>query len=69
MFVANTEEDVDRAIEKCNYEYQSIKNKIKLSDMGVGVAASTLGSLEALLDYLAYSKVPVSYVSVGPVSK
>lgn len=37
--------------------------------MGVGVAASTLGSLEALLEYLNKEKVPVSYVTVGPVSK
>jgi translation initiation factor 5B len=37
--------------------------------LGVGVAASTLGSLEALLEYLAKEKVPVSYVTVGPVSK
>jgi translation initiation factor 5B len=37
--------------------------------LGVGVAASTLGSLEALLEYLASQKVPVSYITVGPVSK
>lgn len=33
------------------------------------MAASTLGSLEALLEYLNKEKVPVSYVTVGPVSK
>lgn len=46
-----------------------MKKKIKLENMGVGVAASTLGSLEALLEYLSKEKVPVSYVSVGPVSR
>ena len=33
------------------------------------MAASTLGSLEALLQFLKKSNIPVAYVSVGPVSK
>lgn len=53
----------------CNDEFDNIKKKIKLENLGVGVAASTLGSLEALLEYLNSQKVPVSYITVGPVSK
>lgn len=52
-----------------NEELDTIKNKVKLSNQGVGVAASTLGSLEALLAYLQKENIPVSNVSVGPVSK
>lgn len=47
----------------------TIKKKFKLSNLGVGVAASTLGSLEALLEYLKAEKIPVSHISVGPVSR
>jgi len=50
-------------------ELDKVKNKIKLSDKGIGVTASTLGSLEALLVHLEKEKVPVSYTSVGPVSR
>ena len=53
----------------CNDEFENIKKKIKLENLGVGVAASTLGSLQALLEYLNTQKVPVSYITVGPVSK
>uniref|UniRef100_A0A182NNI0 Tr-type G domain-containing protein n=1 Tax=Anopheles dirus TaxID=7168 RepID=A0A182NNI0_9DIPT len=41
-------------------ELKSALNSIKLSDRGVYVQASTLGSLEALLEFLRTSKIPVS---------
>ena len=53
---------------KHNYKI-NIQKKFKLEAMGVGVSASTLGSLEALLEYLHGQKIPVSHISVGPVSK
>ena len=31
--------------------------------------ASTLGSLEALLEFLKQSKIPVSEINIGPVNK
>ena len=36
---------------------------------GVHVNSSTLGSMEALLEFLRVSKVPVSGLSIGPVHK
>lgn len=36
---------------------------------GVCVQASTLGSLEALLEFLRTSEIPVANISIGPVHK
>lgn len=43
-------------------ELKSALSHIKLSGEGVYVQASTLGSLEALLDFLRSSKIPVSTI-------
>ena len=50
-------------------DIKKVKKKVKLKKEGVGVAASTLGSLEALLKFLKDSKIPVSTVCIGDVSK
>lgn len=42
-------------------ELRSALSHIKLSSEGVYVQASTLGSLEALLEFLRTSKIPVGY--------
>jgi len=47
----------------------TLYSAIDKSGTGVWVQASTLGSLEALLEFLRTSKIPVFGVSIGPVHK
>ncbi|GFU38600.1 eukaryotic translation initiation factor 5B [Nephila pilipes] len=44
-------------------------NSIKVTGTGAYVQTSTLGSLEALMEFLTESKIPVSGVRIGPVTK
>lgn len=47
-----------------------ILNKyVDKSASGVCVQASTLGSLEALLEFLKSMKIPVCNINIGPVHK
>ncbi|XP_058830857.1 eukaryotic translation initiation factor 5B [Topomyia yanbarensis] len=50
-------------------DLKTVLSSIKLSDRGVYVQASTLGSLEALLEFLRTSKIPYSGIRIGPVVK
>lgn len=49
MFLIRDEEEITQFKEELESDFKEIKKKIKLSSQGVCVAASTLGSLEALL--------------------
>ncbi|PKU42180.1 hypothetical protein llap_7525 [Limosa lapponica baueri] len=51
------------------HELKQTLNAIKLEEKGVYVQASTLGSLEALLEFLKTSEVPYSGINIGPVHK
>lgn len=63
------EEELDAYKMLLAKDIKKVKKKIKLKKEGVGVAASTLGSLEALLVFLKESKIPVSTICIGDVSK
>lgn len=67
LHVAKTDADVERLQTYCMKEFDAAMNKIKCVDKGVYVQASTLGSLEALLEFLKQSKIPYSSVRIGPV--
>ena len=46
-------------------DLKSALSSIKLTERGVFVQASTLGSLEALLEFLKVSKIPVSFININ----
>lgn len=60
------EEDLKEAVME---DLQSLASSVDKSGRGVYVQASTLGSLEALLEFLKQSKIPVSNINIGPVHK
>jgi translation initiation factor 5B len=58
--VAQKPDEVDVLKEEIAKELSSALGNIRLAERGVYVQASTLGALEALLDFLKTSKIPVS---------
>lgn len=69
LFVAHKEDEIEFYKEELQTLLKQALSSIKLSDTGVFVQASTLGSLEALLEFLRTSKIPYAGISIGPVHK
>uniref|UniRef100_A0A0K0E7M5 Eukaryotic translation initiation factor 5B n=1 Tax=Strongyloides stercoralis TaxID=6248 RepID=A0A0K0E7M5_STRER len=69
LFVANREDEVEILREDAETQLEKALVAIKKKPEGVYVQASTLGSLEALLEYLKSQKIPYSNVNIGPVHK
>ena len=63
------DDDEDELRNEVMSELTSLFDSVDKSGRGVCVQASTLGSLEALLDFLRVSKIPVSGINIGPVHK
>ncbi|KAK7391265.1 hypothetical protein VNO78_19678 [Psophocarpus tetragonolobus] len=71
LYVVKSDDDLEEVKESAMEDMQSVMSRIDRSGEGVCVQASTLGSLEALLEFLKTPEVsiPVSGISIGPVHK
>ncbi|KAI8569233.1 hypothetical protein RHMOL_Rhmol02G0262200 [Rhododendron molle] len=71
LYVVGSHDDLEDIKESAMEDVQSLLSRIDKSGEGVCVQASTLGSLEALLEFLKSPAVsiPVSVISIGPVHK
>jgi translation initiation factor 5B len=69
LLVVGPDDDEDELKEEVMSDLTTLYDNIDKSGRGVCVQASTLGSLEALLEFLKSSKIPVSGINIGPVFK
>lgn len=69
MYIATSEAEIERLKALCWNQFSHAMKAIKCKPEGVYVQASTLGSLEALLEFLKESKIPYAGVRIGPVVK
>ncbi|XP_056444184.1 eukaryotic translation initiation factor 5B [Gadus chalcogrammus] len=69
LLVAHSEDEIPVLRDELVRELKQTLSSFKLEEKGVYVQASTLGSLEALLEFLRTSKVPYSGINIGPVHK
>ncbi|KAI9816209.1 MAG: hypothetical protein M1827_001810 [Pycnora praestabilis] len=69
LLVVGPEDDEEDLEEEVMSDLENLLSKVSKTGRGVSVQASTLGSLEALLEFLRVSKIPVANISIGPVYK
>ncbi|KAF8461678.1 hypothetical protein BDZ91DRAFT_772799 [Kalaharituber pfeilii] len=69
LLVCGPDDDEEDLEEEVMSDLENLLSKVSTTGKGVAVQASTLGSLEALLEFLRTSKIPVSSISIGPVYK
>ncbi|KAI1001919.1 Eukaryotic translation initiation factor [Podosphaera aphanis] len=69
LMVVGPDDDESDIEEEVISDLGALFSRVEKSGRGVTVQASTLGSLEALLDFLKVSKIPVANVGIGPVFK
>jgi translation initiation factor 5B len=69
LLVVGPDDDEEDLEEEVMSDLENLLSRISKTGRGVSVQASTLGSLEALLEFLKVSKIPVANISIGPVYK
>lgn len=69
LLVVGPDDDEDDLEEEVMSDLENLLSRVATDNRGVTVQASTLGSLEALLEFLKVSKIPVANISIGPVYK
>ncbi len=67
LFVANTEEEVTTARERIIQDMEAVR--IKTDKIGIFLKADTLGSLEALIEFLHEREIPIRRADIGDISK
>ncbi|EEH43075.1 translation initiation factor aIF-2 [Paracoccidioides brasiliensis Pb18] len=69
LLVVGPDDDEEDLEDEVMSDLENLLSKVSKDNRGVSVQASTLGSLEALLEFLRVSKIPVANISIGPVYK
>ncbi|GMG30797.1 unnamed protein product [Ambrosiozyma monospora] len=69
LLVVGPDDDEDEMMDEVMDDLTGLLDSVDTSGRGVTVQASTLGSLEALLDFLKDMKIPVMSIGLGPVYK
>ncbi|KAK9495599.1 P-loop containing nucleoside triphosphate hydrolase protein, partial [Lipomyces doorenjongii] len=69
LLLVGPDDDEEELMDEVMSDLASLESALDKSGRGVCVQASTLGSLEALLDFLKQMKIPVMSISIGPVFK
>ena len=70
LYRCTTPQEIQDAVDNIEGDINDILEKyVDKTKEGVCVQSSTIGSLEALLEFLFVSKIPVSSVNIGPVHR
>lgn len=69
LLLVGPDDDEEELMDEVMDDLTGLLDSVDKSGQGVCVQASTLGSLEALLDFLKDMKIPVMSIGIGPVFK